>query len=268
MKNIKLMYDNFFDAVTTTVTALTTNPDFPLANLIHPWWSRAHHTIGHDHQWWKWNIGVVNGAIGLESAIFKYHNFSANSTIGLYGHDTDLGDDPAVWIAHGDTLKVPLVYGVDWNSKILCKYWNSLQTFQWWLLSVDDPDNAVGHLILGRPYGGPWFSPFYNFTNAYTVRLADPSIRKYSLGGQLSSMRRLIYRGMKYEFQWVVAADKEIFEEIFEDYVGMHTPYFLCRDSDKPITTTSYVENVTDWEFPHIQMDQLFSFSFEVKESA
>jgi hypothetical protein len=109
--------------------------------------------------------------------------------------------------------------------------------------------------------------PFYNITNAHSVRLVDPSIRKYSLGGQLSASRRMTYRGMKYEFEWVTAADLLVFQSIFEDYVGVYTSYFLCRDSDKPITATSYVENVTDWEFPHIQMDQLYSFSFEVKES-
>jgi len=265
MKNIKFMYDNWFDSA-VAVTALTTNSDFPLVNLLHPWWSRAHHTIDHDHQWWKWDIGATHGAAGLKAAVFKYHNFSANSTVGLYADANNLGNDPATWIANA-TLKVPLVYGTDWNSKMLCKYWDTVQTYQWWFLSVDDPDNSAGYLILGRPFGGVWWSPYYNITNNYTVRHIDPSIKKYSLGGQLSSMRRLTYRGMVYEFQWVKAADMLTFETIFEDYVGQHTPYFICRDSDVPLNTTSYVENVADWEIPHIQMDQLYSLNIEVKES-
>lgn len=267
MQTIKFMYNNFFDVA--TVTALTTDSDYPLANLVHPWWSRAHHTTGHDDQWWKWDLGATNGAVGLLAAAFKYHNFSATSTIGLYGHASDLGDTPGDWIANA-TLKVPLVYGTDWNSKILCKYWTSAQIFKWWLLSVDDPDNGTGYLYLGRPFGGPWWSPTKNFANAFSVKYIDPSKKRYSFGGQLSVTKLQTYRGMRYawtENNPLSSADMLTLRSIFENYVGQSTQYWICQDSDDKLNTTVYVENVTDWEIPHIFMDAYYQLQIEVKES-
>jgi hypothetical protein len=267
MKTIKFMYNNFLDVA--TVTSLSTNADYPLTNLVHPWWSRANRTTDHDHQWWKWDLGATNGAIGISAFLAKYHNFytDGSSAIGLYGHASDLGDTPGDWIANA-TLKVPLVYNTDYNAdKWLAYYWTTPQVFKWWLLSVDDPSNTDGYLYLGRPFGGLWWSPTYNFNNAYSIKYVDPSRKRYSFGGQLSVTKVQTYRGMKYQFELVNAADMATFRSIFEDYVGQNTPYFICQDSDNKLTTTMYVENVTDWEIPHIFSDAFYSLGIELKES-
>jgi len=272
MKIIKFMYNNFFDDAATVITSSGVDTEFPLTNLQHPWWTKANHTLGHDDQWWKWDIGAVNGAFGIDAIAMRWNNFytDANSVVSLFAHDTDLGDDPAVWLAHGDALKVPLTYGVDYNSKMLAYYWDIAQVYRWWLLSVDDPNNALGYLYLGRPFGGQYFSPTVNFENAYSIKYVDPSRKRYSYGGQLSVTKLKTFRGMKYmwgEGNPLSAADMIIFRSIFEDYLGQSTPYFLCRDSDDKLNTTDYVENINDWEMPNIQFDQFYGLTIEVKES-
>ena len=265
MSVIKFYYNNVFDASTTTATALTTNANFPLANLKNIWKTKHHRTIADADQWWKWNIGATAGAVGLKATIFLYHNFTAAADIDLYAHDTDLGDDPAVWAAHGDTLKVSLVYGTDWNSSLLCKYWSSAQTYRWWLLSVDDPDGD-GYLRLGRAYADPaGFAPTRTYST-YSHSKIDPSPVIHSIGGQINATERESYEVWRYGFLGLTDANVTSLTSIFDDYVGKTTPFFICRNPASALTTTNYVENISDWVFESIATD-INNVNIEVKES-
>ena len=247
MANMRFMYNNLFDATATTVTALTTNADFPLANLKNIWKTKHHRTMDHDDQWWKWDIGAAYGAIGLKAAIFLYHNFSATATIGLYAHDTDLGDNPATWIAHGDTLKVPLVYGVDWNADLLCKYWPTLQVYRWWFLSVDDGANGDGYLRLGRPFGGAYDTPTHDY-RTYSETPIDPSTVVYSIGSQPNITERESYRLFGFSIDGLPDTERDTYLSIYRTYVKK-SPFFICRDPANSLTTTYYVESTKDWGF-------------------
>ncbi len=265
MSIIKFYYNNVFDASTTTATALTTNANFPLANLKNIWKTKHHRTTADAAQWWKWDIGATAGAVGLKAAIFLYHNFSAAATVGLYGHAADLGDDPATWIA-GATLKVPLVYNTDWNSDLLCKYWSTAQTYQWWLLSVDDGANTDGYLRLGRAYADPLgFAPIRSYSTFSYSRI-DPSPIIHSIGGQINATERESYYVWRYGFLGLTDANATSLMSIFDDYVGKTTPFFICRDPASALTTTNYVENVSDWAIESIE-DDINNLNIEVKES-
>jgi len=262
MKNIRFMYDNLFDAA--TVTASSVDAEFPLTNLKHPWRTRAARTTGNASEWWKWDLG---SARDIWATMFEYHNFPAAATVALYAHASDLGTSPSAWHS-GASLKVPLVYGTDWNLKRLVKIWEAAQNYRWWFLWVQAAPQSSSYLELGRPFGGAYFQPFYNFFTGNSVTLVDASPKKYSMGGQLSVTKKGIYRGWRFTFGAVTAADMITFQAMYEDYAGQNTPYWICRDADQPLITSGYYENVKDWTFPDITgMDTIYSLDVEVKES-
>jgi hypothetical protein len=208
-----------------------------------------------------WDLGAAN--VPTNVFTLKYHNFSAAATITLMGNTANSWTSPAfsqiiTWVSG----KLSYFFG---TSAVPVP-----QTYRYWRLRVQDAANPDTLIKIGRIFHGTFWSPSVNFTNAYTRKFTDTSQKQYSTGGQMSAVRRPVLKEMK--FVWDTGApfsfsDRTAFSSIFEDYVGIHIPYFLCQDADD-LSTMYYVENLDPWEFVHIYMENYFGMTVSVREVA
>jgi len=256
MLNIRFLWNNLYDLSTTIKTSLTEETNFPLTNIVNPWHTRRYRSTSDVDQWIVMDLGSPQT---IKSLIIKNHNFLETAdAIKIQAHA-----DPPNWGA--PTLNEDLT----WTTDRISKFWPAGETYQWWRIWMDDPANPYTYLAIGRIFLGSYFEPHYNFTNRFRLRLVDPSIKKYSSGGQISVEQRTHYRAWAYEFQRVLDTvanpDRAAFETMF-DSVGQSKPYFIVQDADDAWETLYYVQNLDDWEIEHIQSDELYSLNIAVEE--
>lgn len=252
MEIIRFMYDNWFDAAATTLTASSEDADFLVSNIQHPWFTRHHRTTSKTSQWIKWNLG---SALAVKAFILKNHNFSGG-TINIQANASD------VWTSPSIDLSLAVTYDP------IKKMWDTAQTYQWWRVDLTNATSADSYFKVGRIYSGSWWSPSINFDNIYRKRMIDPSQKTYSTGGQMSANVKQKLKEIVYQFSHVEYPDNETFESIFWDYVGQTVPYWICQDADKEDTTTMYVENIADWEIEHELMDVYWRLAIAIRECA
>jgi hypothetical protein len=215
-----------------------------------------------------WNLGSAQHVDGI---MFKGHNFRVGATVKIQANFTDdntnwgYPDDEPDWedtiIITADLLAKELIYNVTVPA-----------SHCWWIrLSVLDDaggGNPDGYLKLGKPWAGTYFEPSVNFTNDYLAKINDlsrveTSAEGYHFGTKVSPK----LRGFEYAFENLTNVDKLAFIEIFEE-VGITQTFFVLQDADALPEGLFYVRNMNaTWEFPHVFMDNNFSFNLSVMES-
>jgi len=248
MKKIRFLWNNLFDDA--VVSASSEESEFPVSNVKHRWHTRHWRSTDVSSEWVKWDLGSVKD---IKAFVLKYHNFTSGATLKIQANSSDSWGSP------------PLDESLTYNAGHLVKFWDSAQSYRWWRVTIADAGNSDGYLRVGRIFCGDYFSPQYNFTNAYRKRLVDPSVKMYSAGGQISVSAKTHYRTWVYNFELIKTPDNQTFESIFDE-VGQSLPYFICQDADDALDTLYYVQNLTDWDIQHISMDTWFSLTIEVEE--
>jgi len=257
MEKIKFFYENLLKAVTPTVK----NPadlSYPLSNLLHDWFTKYTRTTGVDDEWWKWNLGSAKPITGI---IFKGHNFRVGATVTIQVSSTDADTwniCNEAFVIDADTLAKELVY----------KFWSSPQNAWRIKLSVQDAGYPATYLKLGKPWAGISFEPSMNFTNAYMNKINDLSTIQMSADGYHFGTKVLPrLKSFEYVFENLTNADRLAFIEMFEE-VGVTDTFFVLQDEDALPEGLFYARNMNaTWEFPHVFMDDNFSFTIPVMES-
>ncbi len=250
MKTIRFLWENLFDLSTTTRTASSEAADSEVENLVNRWHTRAWKSTGVGSEWIKGDLGSAQDIWGM---VLKAHNFQGGATVKFQMNATDSWGSPSV----DETISI--------TTGQLVKFWDSAQNYRWIRVSMADAGNPDGFLKGGKLFVGGYFSPTYNFTTQHSYTLHDPSTKRYSSGGQISSNQKTHYRMLDYFFGLINSADRSIFESIFNS-VGEALPYFLCQDADDIPAKMYYVSNTGAWKFQHIIMDMYFSLGFSVEE--
>lgn len=261
MQKIRFLWNNLYDLAASTKASLTENTNFPLTNIVNPWHTRRWRSTSDVDQWITIDLGSPQT---IKALVIKNHNFTATpDALKIQATNQVTNGDSPDWGALG------LNDDLTWKTDRISEFWPDGETFRWWRLWMDDPDNPLEYLAIGRIFLGSYFSPLYNFTKRFSLRLVDPSIKKYSSGGQISVEQRTHYRTWGYEFQWVKSSvaypDRNTFESIF-DHVGQSRPYFIMQDADKDWATLYYVQNLSDWEIRHTFGEDLYSLNIAVEE--
>ena len=251
MKKIRFLYLNEYDLTATVKTASSEASGFPLTNLVNRWHTRCWRSTGVADEWITMDLGA--GTHAIYAFAIKNHNFTDAAVIKIQGNATDAWGSPSV--------DVTMTY----NADVMREFWSSAQNYQWWRLHMVDAANPASYLKFGRPYIGGYFSPIVNFTRHYTKKVVDPSTKMYSPGGQVSVDEKTIYKIWRYNFDIIEDPDQDTFADIF-NWVGQSKGYFICQDADDTKNILAYVENVSDWEFQHILMDEYFSLGIDIQE--
>jgi len=251
MRNIRLLWDNLYDSNTSVKTSSSEASGFPLVNIKNRWHSRCWRSTGVADEWVKVDLGSVQS---VQAFVIKNHNFTSGSTVQIQGNATDDWGAPSVNVT------------MDHHASLMYYFWASAQSYRWWRIRIQDAGNGDGYLKIGRLFLGTYFSPARNFSYVSRKKLIDPSVKRYSSGGQISSNQKEHYRVWSYEFGLLTSAEADTMEDIF-DAVGQSKPYFICEDADDAYNTLYYVQNMNDWEM--IPVDKIwdyYSLTAEVEE--
>lgn len=258
MKTIRFAYENLIDTLTpdSTFTVTTSNANFPIANMQHYWQLRHHRTTSASAQVYACDF---TSAQPISAFIIKNHNLTAAAVLRIQANSSNSfgGSTPV-------DVTIPITADFILNN-IIVYFWETPESYRYWQWTITDA--SLSYIKIGRPYLGPTFAPAKNFNNQYTKVIVDPSIKNYSFGGQLSSVKRTVAREIKYGFEEISDTDQAIFEDMFYNHVRLTTPYFLCQDPDLASTKTYYVENTAPWSFTHVFNDKYFNLEVTVKES-
>lgn len=238
--NIRFMYDNLWDLSAATLTASSEESEFPASNTQHIWHTRHWRSTGiASTEWLKIDLG---SAQGIDVLIIKYHNLrtGGSTTLKLQGNATDSWGSPS----YDQSITV--------TSNTIIFFLPSTETYRWWRITILDTGNPDGYFRIGRPFLGSYFEPSRNYVQPHNKQRIDPSVKRYSTGGQVSICEREKYILIPYNFASIITSEVSDFITVW-DTVGQSIPYFVCEipDSD-PYLTTYYILNSDSWPIEEI----------------
>jgi len=235
---IKFIFSDLFERA--TATAKTTASGFSASNVQDAKPRNVWRSQNVADQWLKFDLG---SATAIDSFVIVNNNLSSSASVKLYGHASDLGNNLSDWQSSAlfktnNTLTFDDVVGG--------LFLSSSETYQWWLLELDDASNSEGFLEVGKVFGGISKSPNNNFNENFTQRDIDVS-RSFRVEGMHKySVSKPIIRGFDITFNDVPTSDKNNFLNWFAE-VGKTQPFIVSLDSSNDLVeTTRYVTNESD----------------------
>lgn len=189
----------------------------------------------HNVEWVTISSAVV---IPMTSVIIKHHNFSATVFVQIQG-----SNDNFATTLFNDTF----VY----NADIMALMYTVTRSYRYWRIWIEDTANDDGYVEMGIVFLGPDFSPLRNFSPIHLDNPQDPSLLKYSEGGQISTIQREHFLNKNYTFK--ATNEKTGFDAIFDE-VGISKALFICDDPDVGASVTEYFR-LTPWSWSHLAGD-------------
>jgi len=234
----RILWDNAFDSA--TLTASSEAAGLPVENLQHDWVTRCWRSTGLSAE----TIDADLGAAEDIKAFFIYsHNVRAGASFAIQADD----DSAYGSLAVDDTIVITADM-VTYNT--IGKFWSAAQSYRYWrqLITDDASGHPDGYISEGRVFLGGYFEPSYRPSIYPEIDDIDPSVVLQSLTGQKSANVIAPYKRIRYSWGALPASDIATLKTIFAA-LGRHSAYFICEDSDNPITTTRYVRNVSDFSY-------------------
>jgi hypothetical protein len=257
MANSLFLWNNLIDLAATTITASTTDADFPVANLKHIWKTKHHRTTDHTAEYIDFDFGAPKK---MQAFALAYHNYTVSGTPATL----NLLLDGVATFDSGSLVTIPITP----VSNLLCNLFSQDYTFQYARWSMADGANADGFLKTGRIFLGEKSVLSRNFDNDYARPRTDPSVLAASVGGQDSVSQKAQFRQFSYVYSNLLEADRAILEDIIFAAVGIHTPVFFVHDSTYCATKTWYVKFAGgELDIRHVFMDNNFTIAINFKEA-
>jgi hypothetical protein len=229
------------------ISASSQNEDFPLAFLSNQIPTLVHKTTGVASEWWKWDLGAARN---VRYFIFWNHNFSPNASIRLQANSIDNWTSPAID-----------VYINSMPEKIV-KIFETVNSYRWWRLIVEDSGNSEGYLQGGYAFLGDFLETGRYFSEIQITDI-DPSKLVESDDGQASAILKSKYWIKKYDFQGLSENDINALREAF-DYLGKANSFYIHENSNDE-SSIIYVRTNIDWSYSCI-FKNYFNFSLSVEK--
>lgn len=164
---MKFLINNNATRDITVITASSSNANFPVANLKHPFRSKRWRSTGVSSEWVKFDLSIFADAVDSFVMLWPKEDpiaITSGATIRIQANDTDVWTSPSVdeYVTINDTYK------------IASKYWTSAQTYRYWRVLISDVANPSGYLELGVV----WFGKALGISNAdkgFKYELEDKS---------------------------------------------------------------------------------------------
>lgn len=251
MKNIRFLYQNYWDVGTLTYSSQ--NANFPASNTRHRWWTKAWRSTGITSEWLKNDLGAGYAAYPMSSFAMKYNNFTTSAVVTLEASEDDFST------VSYSTILSPI------DQDIMGVFFGSAETYRYWRLTVADTTNTAAYLTIGRIFLGPYWTPTVNFDIEYSEEHDDPSVLLLSEGGQISGVIRTQFKTQFYWFANQVKLDRDKFVAMFKDR-GMLRDLFVCKDADDDYSAFLYARIAQKLPVRHILLDDNFAFPMVFEE--
>lgn len=229
------------------IYASSENENNPLAFLQNQLPTLVHKTTGVNSEWWKWDLGAARN---VRYFIFWNHNFSRNASIRLQANSIDSWTSPAVDVS------------VDWMTERIVKIFETVNSYRWWRLVVQDSGNSNGYLQGGFAFLGEFFETSRYFSEVQITDI-DPSILIESDEGQTSAIVKSKYWIKKYDFQGLSENDIIALREAF-NYLGRANSFFIHENSNDG-NSIIYVKTNIDWSYSYV-FKNYYNFSLSVEK--
>ena len=246
------MYDNYWDRPYGPVTFNSETVDYEACNTQHYWRRKTYRSTGVAAEWLKRRLYVAP-RLGVNAFVIDNHNFTDAATLRIQANNTD------AWPGSVNVL-------LSITSDIVVCFWDQIQYYNYWRVSMVDAGNPAGYLQAGRIFLGRHTTLSRGFDTIHPITYSDPSIKNFSDTRQISGVSKTKYRAWEYDFTRISAADMLTFQTIWSK-VGRFKPYYICEDADVRSTTTHYVWNIRSWPNPHVLKDEQYNLSIAVREA-
>jgi len=179
------------------------------------------------------------------------NNFTSNAVVNLQANTADGWGSPAF-----DEQVSPV------SNKPLIHFFND-QQYNWWRIRIQDSQNSDTYVSVGRIFLGYYFEPTRGFFQPATKQYIDPSVKRYSAGGQVSINQKEKYIQAAYNFGSIHNDDLPYFKHIWDE-VGQSKPYFLCESpASNPHESTYYVLNSQPWNISEMFSKSMLTINTE-----
>jgi hypothetical protein len=244
--NLLIAWDNLVTKDTTTITASTSNPLYPIDLVATNFRQNRWHSTGLD-EWIKFSWGSGSG---VSCIVLQDHNLTEDATIMLYGSDDGSSFEALVPISiTGD----PIVM-----------YTENPQ-FSYHKLTIQDPTNPDGYVSIGHIFMGTHIECSKNYDYGWSRTKKPMSSKVRTPNGISHTAVRPSYTELKLPFTYV---PDDLYQQLleFSDSVDIHTPFFVTTDHDVTVSGTTYFVTFTSPpDYKNIP-PTLWNFEFVLEE--
>ncbi|HEY8359357.1 MAG TPA: hypothetical protein VIL30_18050 [Ramlibacter sp.] len=150
----------------------------------------------------------------------------------------------------------------------LIHMFEGLQAGQFWLIEINDENNADGYVELGRLLMGNAWQPSINYGYDNVLRFVDNSLRQETLNGGRIYRKRIDPRSFAFGFDYL--AESEIYAEVyaFMRDIGTSGQLFVIPDPDDEanIQKRSFLAVPSKLDGVSERINGYLSFSTELEE--
>lgn len=192
----------------------------------------------------------VGNTISACAAFVAGHNLQAEATFKIQFSNDNFTTIPIDWSMTRSTAR-----------NMFVRIFGVIHTYRYARFYIQDVDNSDGYIELGRAWLSCCFEPRIGFSPDYSRIPLDPSLKKESEGGQISTIQRTYYRRRDYGFDLVTGETedtREDFDAMFDDRGASLELFILEKPSSStegrflnPENNTIYC-HFRNWRFKHI----------------
>ena len=174
----------------------------------------------------------------INTVVIAGHNLTSGADVTIQANDTDSWGSPDLdeeVTASNITPETPIIH-----------YFSDTRK-NWGRILLEDSSNPDTYISAGRVFLGYYFEPTRGFFQPASKQYVDPSVKRYSTGGQVSINQKEKYIQAAYNFGSIANDDLPFFKDMWDE-VGQSKPYFLCESpASNPHESAYYVLNSQPW---------------------
>jgi len=243
----RFFYDNMW--MLGTLNYSSQQLGFPASNTRHRWVSRTWRSNGISSagEYIEIEMPSSGDAIWPTVLLIKYNNLSPTAIVTIAAYE--IGS-----VAPDYSQNVPLTG--PWNSMIYCEITAPKAYPIWRIVFADFASGLSGtsgvfgatYFEVGNVFLGSYFDPARNFEGGRPRKPQDQSLRKYSEGGQISTIKKEVFEIRDYKFPANDPPEVTAFDSMYE-HVGLSGFMYFCEDiREIGIHNTFFVTiNSFDW---------------------
>lgn len=211
----RLAYSNLLTVSGVTITSSADATGYPSSNLSHPArWKKWRSSTTTGDQWIKFDLGSNQSFQVLALTDVTLH--TSGGTLKMQANATDSWGSPTV----NDTVSLA---SPD-LTRIVSDWLSASQSLRWIRFYFTNVGGSSSYVEVGAAFAGPYFESARNIlTGSVVVNRHDPSVQRYAVGGQRSTVVRSKFHQIQGTFAFQSASDRDSWRAAFETN-GIGTP--------------------------------------------
>jgi hypothetical protein len=220
MAKARLAYTNLLTAPGVTISSSGEATGYVDDNLASPArWKKWRSTTTTGDQWWKADLGANKNFQVLAAMNAVLHT---GGTLKAQANASDSWGAPTI----SDTFSVP---SPDFT-QVLADWLSAVQSLRWIRFYFTNVGAVSGFVELGAVFAGTYLEPVRGVSDGVALRRVDPSIQRFAIGGQRSSVVRPKFHQISAAFQFQTQSARDDLRALYET-TGSTIPALIGIDA-------------------------------------